>query len=137
MAGEGEQGVLVRGGTRPTPSVLGVADVASTSRRAVALPVLSLLHGKMEIQLEWRRQSGGKTTGTGRIEGISANVPRRVQEWFQRRHSSRAKEEGCSSICLSCESLWVSSGHPVIDLHSNYVVGSFVRTLFNGYDSPF
>ncbi|KAF9673544.1 hypothetical protein SADUNF_Sadunf10G0035200 [Salix dunnii] len=38
-----EQVVLVRGGTRPTPSVLGVADVASTSRRAVALPVLSLL----------------------------------------------------------------------------------------------
>jgi hypothetical protein len=44
-----EQGVLVRGGTRPTPSVLGVADVASTSRRAVALPVLSLLPARGNV----------------------------------------------------------------------------------------
>ncbi|CAK7356695.1 unnamed protein product [Dovyalis caffra] len=38
-----EQGVLVRGGTRPTPSALGVGAVAFTSRRAVAPPVLSPL----------------------------------------------------------------------------------------------
>ncbi|MBA0857286.1 hypothetical protein Goshw_010105, partial [Gossypium schwendimanii] len=37
------QGVLVKEGTRTTLSALGVAAVASISRRAVALPVLSLL----------------------------------------------------------------------------------------------
>jgi len=36
-----EQGVSVRGGTRPTPSVSDAAVAASTSRRVVVLRVLS------------------------------------------------------------------------------------------------
>ncbi|KAJ6308869.1 hypothetical protein OIU76_018456 [Salix suchowensis] len=46
-----------------------------------------------------------KTTGTGRMRYLR-NVPSQVQEWFQRRHSGRTKEEGCSSICLSRENLF-------------------------------
>jgi hypothetical protein len=39
MYREREQGVSVRGGTRPTHSVSGVAAAASISRRVAALPV--------------------------------------------------------------------------------------------------
>ncbi|PPD96169.1 hypothetical protein GOBAR_DD06803 [Gossypium barbadense] len=78
MYREREHGVLVKEGTRPTLSALGVATVASISRRAIALPVLSLLLVRGHIVKAIRR----KTTGTGRMRYLH-HVPRRFKTCFR------------------------------------------------------
>lgn len=45
-----EQVVSVRGGTRPTPSVSGVAAAASTFKRVVVPHALSLLHAQGNVR---------------------------------------------------------------------------------------
>ncbi|PPD69041.1 hypothetical protein GOBAR_DD34078 [Gossypium barbadense] len=89
-----EQGVLVKEGTRPTLSALVVAAVASISRRAVALPVLSLLLVRGHslnlrgITLLWDSDNLSvkairrKTTGIGRIRYL-CHVPRRFKTGFR------------------------------------------------------
>ncbi|PPD93922.1 hypothetical protein GOBAR_DD09073 [Gossypium barbadense] len=94
MCREREQGVLVKEGTRPTLSALGVAAVASISRGAVALPVLSLLLVRGHslnlrgIALLWDSDNWSvkairrKTTGTGKMRYLR-HVPRRFKTGFR------------------------------------------------------
>ncbi|XP_052484404.1 uncharacterized protein LOC128039825 [Gossypium raimondii] len=68
---EREQGVLVKEGTRPTLSALGVAAVASISRIAVALPVLSLLlvRGHEQVPIGSAEVRAVFSSGSGRVAG--------------------------------------------------------------------
>ncbi|KAL9350706.1 hypothetical protein Peur_057961 [Populus x canadensis] len=91
-----EQGVLVRGGTRPTPSVLGVAAVASTSRRAVAPPVLSLLPARGNVYNWSEKAIRRKTTGTGRMRYLR-NVPRRFKSGFREGTQAEPRKKGTAA----------------------------------------
>ncbi|PPD83667.1 hypothetical protein GOBAR_DD19392 [Gossypium barbadense] len=90
MCREREQGVLVKEGTRPTLSALGVVAVASISRRVIALPVLSLLLSLnlRGFALLWDSDNWSvkanrrKTTGTGRMRYL-LHVPRRFKTGFR------------------------------------------------------
>ncbi|MBA0696308.1 hypothetical protein Goari_002868, partial [Gossypium aridum] len=96
MCMEREHRVLVKEGTRPTLSVLGVAAIVSISKKAVALPVLSLLLVRGNslnlrgIALLWASDSDNwsvkeirrKTTGTGRMKYLR-HVPRRFKTGFR------------------------------------------------------
>ncbi|KAA3489293.1 60S ribosomal protein L37-3 [Gossypium australe] len=82
MCREREQGVLVKEGTRPTLSALDVAAVASISRRAVALPVLSLLLVRGHVNNWSVKAIRRKTTGTGRMRYLR-HVPRRFKTGFR------------------------------------------------------
>ncbi|PPD79126.1 hypothetical protein GOBAR_DD23947 [Gossypium barbadense] len=89
-----EQRVLVKEGTRPTLSALGVAAIASISRTVVALPVLSLLLVRGHslnlrgIALLWDSDNWSvkairrKTTRTGRMRYLR-HGPRRFKTGFR------------------------------------------------------
>lgn len=105
-----EQGVLVRGGTRPTPSVLGVADVASTSRRAVALPVLSLLPARGNTT-GVRRQSGERQLepeGWG-ISAMSLAGSRVVSEKALKQSQGRRVQQHLLKLWVFLGVIWAPS----------------------------
>ncbi|KAK8574713.1 hypothetical protein V6N12_062399 [Hibiscus sabdariffa] len=80
---ERELGVLVKEGTRPTLFAFDVAAAASTSRRAVAQPVLSLLPVRGNDLDNWSVKAiRRKTTGTGRMRYLR-HVPRRFKTGFR------------------------------------------------------
>lgn len=101
-----EQGALVRGGTRRTHCVWGVAAAASTSKRVAAQPVHTLLPARgrvslpysytnmFDFMLDWCfnwinfidnwsvKAIRRKTTGTGRMRYLR-HVPRRFKTNFR------------------------------------------------------
>ncbi|OIW03817.1 hypothetical protein TanjilG_30093 [Lupinus angustifolius] len=84
-----EQGVSVRGETRPTLSVSGVAAAASTSKRVVAPLALTL---PPAFANAIRR----KTTGTGRMRYLR-HVPRRFKSGFREGTEAAPRKKGAAA----------------------------------------